>query len=176
MTSCAVGRPLRGPTAAACGQRIPGKLSRQEVHPAELPDLPSAFPNDINGPGRQRSNEDQSSTPGQRKRRPTIARARTPKAGCRPPATWDHREVSSARSMGPPVRQLWDDPGSASSGCALPVYVRTGQRIGEGSDSVPGSLGARDSGGTVAGIREQAVRGPMRTQAARFAPFRPYGG
>jgi hypothetical protein len=61
------------------------------------------FPNDINGPGRRRSNEDKSSTPGQRKRLPTIARARTPKAGCRPPATWDHLEVSSARSMGPPA-------------------------------------------------------------------------
>ena len=30
-----------GPAAAACGQRIPGQLSRQEVRRAALPDLPS---------------------------------------------------------------------------------------------------------------------------------------
>jgi hypothetical protein len=28
--------------------------------------------------------------------------------GCRPPATWDHLEVSFASSMGPPLRQSWD--------------------------------------------------------------------
>jgi hypothetical protein len=32
-------------------------------------------------------------------------------ARCRPPAAWDHFEVSSASSMGPPFRQLWDHPG-----------------------------------------------------------------
>src|SRR6266567_2396390 len=39
---------------------------------------------------------------------------------CRPPGAWDHLELSFARSMGPPVRQLWDHRKPISSGVPLP--------------------------------------------------------
>ena len=42
---------------------------------------------------------------------------------CRPPAAWDHPELSFASSMGPPVRQLWDHPDTGQRWLPLPGYL-----------------------------------------------------
>ena len=70
-------------------------------------------------------------------RSPRLPPARSTSSGgpatCRPPAAWGHAELSFASSMGPPVRQLWDHPGSEAAEVPLPGYTRcqTVRRIWE---------------------------------------------
>ena len=50
--------------------------------------------------------------------------------GCVSPAAWDRAGLCFASGMGPPVRQLWDRPGSGLAGSPLPVHTRCRTRFG----------------------------------------------